>query len=348
MPVNKNALIRYRTIDKCLRNKGKVYSLYDLAEECDKALYNAGNLYSDKLSIRTIQKDLQFIQEEYNAEIESQYINRRKYFAYADKSFSIDNSPLSDNDKKTLNQILSTLSLFSGQKQFEWIDEINNQFKSKLNFSESTEKIIEFEENIDLKGREHLGELFDVILNKTVVSIDYKPFDKEKINYIVSPYFLKQYNSRWFLLCKDKNNNNLLNLPLDRIINICLKPEEIFIPSNINFADYFEDMIGVTKFDDAEPKKIIFWIKKERSYYIQTKPIHLTQTLIKDNDIKLRLQKENPNLINGDFYYINVLINYELINTILSFGKDIVIIEPLDVRQKIINVILEMKKQYLL
>ena len=39
MPANKNALIRYKTIDNCLRNHYRRWTLDDLVEACCDALY---------------------------------------------------------------------------------------------------------------------------------------------------------------------------------------------------------------------------------------------------------------------------------------------------------------------
>ncbi len=39
MPVNRNALIRYRTIDKCLQNRRQKWTIEDLIEACSEALY---------------------------------------------------------------------------------------------------------------------------------------------------------------------------------------------------------------------------------------------------------------------------------------------------------------------
>ena len=39
MPVNRNALIRYKTIDNCLRNRYRQWTLEDLIEACSEALY---------------------------------------------------------------------------------------------------------------------------------------------------------------------------------------------------------------------------------------------------------------------------------------------------------------------
>ena len=40
MPANKNALIRYKTIDNCLRNRYRKWTLDDLVEACSDALYD--------------------------------------------------------------------------------------------------------------------------------------------------------------------------------------------------------------------------------------------------------------------------------------------------------------------
>ena len=40
MPANKNALIRYKTIDNCLRNRYRRWTLDDLVDACCEALYD--------------------------------------------------------------------------------------------------------------------------------------------------------------------------------------------------------------------------------------------------------------------------------------------------------------------
>ena len=40
MPANKNALIRYKTIDNCLRNRYRRWTLEDLVDACSEALYD--------------------------------------------------------------------------------------------------------------------------------------------------------------------------------------------------------------------------------------------------------------------------------------------------------------------
>lgn len=72
MSSNKNALIRYKTLDKCLKNKYKQYTLEDLIDQCSEALFELEGKESF-VSKRTVQLDLQNMRSEkfgYEAPIE--------------------------------------------------------------------------------------------------------------------------------------------------------------------------------------------------------------------------------------------------------------------------------------
>lgn len=90
MPVNKNALLRYKTIDICLRNRARKWTLEDLIVACSDALYE----YTGKdayISRRTIQLDLQKMRSDelgYNAPI---VVKDKRYYTYEDPDYSITN-----------------------------------------------------------------------------------------------------------------------------------------------------------------------------------------------------------------------------------------------------------------
>lgn len=72
MPVNKNALIRYKTIDKCLRNRYRRWTIEDLVDACSDALYEMEAI-NKGVSMRTVQGDIQIMRSDklgYNAPIE--------------------------------------------------------------------------------------------------------------------------------------------------------------------------------------------------------------------------------------------------------------------------------------
>ena len=93
MPANKNALIRYKTIDRCLRNRYRRWTIDDLVDACSDALYDMEGI-TKGISKRTVQGDIQIMRSDklgYNAPIET-YGNG--YYRYSDPDYSISDTPL--------------------------------------------------------------------------------------------------------------------------------------------------------------------------------------------------------------------------------------------------------------
>ena len=107
MPVNKNALIRYKTIDRCLRNRYRRWTLDDLVEACSDALYEMEGI-TRGVSVRTIQGDLQVMRSDklgYEAPIE---VYDNKYYRYEDPDYSITDNPMNED---TCELVLKAISM---------------------------------------------------------------------------------------------------------------------------------------------------------------------------------------------------------------------------------------------
>ena len=108
MPANKNALIRYKTIDRCLRNRFRRWTIDDLTEACSDALYEMEGIMKG-VSVRTVQGDLQIMRSDklgYNAPIE---VYDRIYYRYADTDYSISDTPLTEEDCDLLKEAVELL-----------------------------------------------------------------------------------------------------------------------------------------------------------------------------------------------------------------------------------------------
>ena len=108
MPANKNALIRYKTIDRCLRNRFRRWTIDDLTEACSAALREMEGI-TKGVSVRTVQGDLQMMRSDklgYNAPIE---VFDRVYYRYADPNYSINGMPLTEDDCRLLRQAVEML-----------------------------------------------------------------------------------------------------------------------------------------------------------------------------------------------------------------------------------------------
>jgi len=325
MATNKNAIIRYQTLDKCFRNTGRMYFIDDLLNECNNALAMHNGAESC-INRRQLFYDIRFMESEqgWSVPLEVHKHGKKSYYRYSNPSFSINNQPLNETEANQIKSALMVMSRFTGTPQFEWINEIIPLLKNKLGIIKQEKPAISFEYNIDLKGIEHLTPIFNAIVNEQVLKIDYKSFSEEQIHqFIFHPYYLKQYNNRWFAFgLNQKNNNPYWNLPLDRIVAIEVSTIK-YIETDIDWDDYFFDIVGVTRFANEQPIDIVLEFSNEQAPYIITKPLHPTQK---------HTQTEE-----GLIVRIKVIPNYEFVKLILSFGEKVKVIEPINLREKILE-----------
>lgn len=339
MPTNKNALSRIKFLDELLSDRHHFYNLNDLTEKCNEKLES---IDEKPVTRRMIEKDLYYIKYgTFCAEIEKYSAAGKRCLRYADPSFSIFTKKLSNDEKNLLQETLSTLGQFDGLKNFEWLED----FKKRLNI-EDRRRIICFSNNPYLKNSNILGQIFDFISNRVVVHLSYQRFGyKNPQNIELFPYLLKQYNDRWYLVGGETNSDKILALALDRIVKVYPSENQHYKDPSEDFDEYFDDIIGVSNFSENPVLHIVFWVSDCSKDYVLTKPLHGSQkTISGDNEISLRT--EYPMLSKGNFFSIECKCNYELIRDLSSFGKDLLVLNPIEIQDKIKQRILEMAESY--
>lgn len=324
MSVNKLALIRYKTIDDCLRNKLRRWTLEDLIEKVSDVLYNLEGI-STGISRRTLQSDLQLMRSDklgYNAPI---IVLERKYYTYSDKDFSITKAPINEADVEKMKEVVGMLKQFSGFSYFEDMSELiarleNNLYRSTQRSPDG----IQFEDNKLLKGREFITPLYQAILRRQSLLLEYQSFRAARPqHFICYPYLLKEYRNRWFLIMKVKGKAILFTVALDRIIGFQELPKEKYIPyAGVDFERYYSDLLGVTKNETDRGHRVILFVSKEHAPYVLTKPLHHSQQVL----------KEDPA---GMIIRIDVVLNFELEREILGFGEAIKVLAPRLLKSKI-------------
>ena len=333
MATNRHAQIRYTILDRCFSNFSRQFNYEDLLDEINIVLYD---LSTEGIKLRQLQYDIDHMKSDAGWEInldESLKKGRKKIFRYLDKNFSIANHPLNVNDAEQLETTLAILSRYKHRAEFSWLEELIPRMEQAFDLVSSGENgAIGYQENIDLKGREFIGTLFNLILKRKQTKLVYEPYGKPKQEEIICPYHLKQYNNRWFLFCYNEKYEAISNYPLDRIVSL-EELSEAFEPSTISWMDYFEDIIGVTKPVEFEIATIKLKFSEKRLNYVLTKPIHGTQKLDVTADTK-------------DIIKIEVIPNRELYQLLLSFGADVEVISPQHVREKMKEKIEKMKNNY--
>ena len=339
MATNKNALIRYKHLDTLLSDRHHYYDINDLTEKVNQLLQDEG---FQTVTRRCIEKDLVYLSERpFCAPIKRFKHNGKNCVAYKNPSFSIFIQEMSREERHLLRELLNTLGQFDGLDNFEWLD----KFKSGL--GNTRRQIISFSNNPYLKNSNLLGTLFDFISSEVVICLSYHTFVNPTVRSIAfHPYLLKQYNDRWFLLGAADDDGKILSFALDRIDNVEPLPEKKYAPSPDNLSDRFEDIVGVTLYEDRPIEHIVFWASDASKDYIMTKPIHESQTFIK-GETENNLHEKHPQFEGGAFFSIDCIPNYELIRELCSFGKDLIVLEPSSIQNQVFNRISMMVEDYL-
>jgi predicted DNA-binding transcriptional regulator YafY len=196
----------------------------------------------------------------------------------------------------------------------------NNLYKS----AHRNKSHIQLEGNKLLKGLEFITPLYQAILDKKTVQIEYKSFRAtESQSFICYPYLLKEYRNRWFLITRAQTKPALFTLALDRMISLQDLPGEKFINyDGVDFDRYYDDLIGVTKSERDRAHKVLLFIDKDNAPYVLTKPLHHSQQLIEERE-------------NGIVIRIDVVLNFELEREILGFGEYMQVLAPRHLAKKI-------------
>lgn len=318
MPSNKNALIRYRFLDGLLSDRHHYYDRKTLWERVNGMLRDAG---FNEVTRRCIETDIiDLMDAPFNAPIEEYPVNGKICLRYK-RGFSIFKEELSREEQNLLREVLNTIGQFDGLDNFEWLE----KFKIGLGNSRRR-RIISFSNNPYLQNSNLLGTLFDQISNKVVIRLSYHTFTDSTIRSIVfHPYLLKQYNDRWYLLGAADSDKAILHFALDRIDKVESLPGQKYEEYTEDLSERFDDIVGVTLYEDRPVEHILCWVSDKSKGYIDTKPIHGSYKP-KKGEAEQQLRVEYPQPQGGMFFTLDCINNYELIRELCSYGKELIVL----------------------
>ena len=329
MPVDKQVLLRYKILNRCFRNRYKEYTIDDLVDACNDALRKADK---QDVSKRTIQNDINTLEADYGIMLDEKLKRgRQRLYRYRDTSYSLPFLRMNDEERNKIQDAIRVLEDFEGDPLYDWARTLLMQVGGGM-FNVDTSSVVSFQSNPDLKGLNLFGKLLQAILTKRTLKMVYTPFGKDSYTERVYPYHLKQFNDRWYLIAQAVGYDTYGHYALDRIESF----EEISLhykEPEVDFSEYFDDIIGVTVPERYEPVDVILRVWNNRFHYIKTKPLHLSQRIIAEEGGYTRIS-------------INVKINKELISLLLSFGPDVEVIAPASLRKMLAKDIHVMSEKY--
>ena len=320
MPKNRQALIRYHAIDACLRQRGKSYTLEMLMEASSEALADATG-ETEPVSKRTTQRDIAHMRQDYGAPIE---VEGHKYYYYSEPGFSITNSPLTREDLDTLHEALALLRQFEDFAQVGQLADIIQRVEDRINLrARPVRGVVAFETIVAVPGRQFLAPLYEAIIARQAVRLSYQPFHyPEPERLTVSPHFLKEYNSRWYVLATEHGTEQLRLFALDRMQQATPSPAPYQPQEALSPETYFQHVIGVTLPPEQDIQCVRIWASPQQAPYLKTRPWHPSQRVVAEDE-------------NGIVLEFQLIPNYELRSRILSFGAAVRVLSPRSLAQVI-------------
>lgn len=335
MPVNLAAHNRHRIINARLRRRDISNKWKDLAIACYMELKDQYKSYKVP-SRSTIFADLQYLRDTehgYGAVIE----NINGSYHYYDPQFSIEHVRATPRQVDAILQAFILIKQLTQNDQLANIKEVVSLLEKKL--TSSTDKkllikpIIYFEESTNYPSHQWIDDFYDLCYRKETCRISYQPFNDNGHNYVYSPYYLKEYNNRWYIIAYCHEKNMIFNLALDRIISITRSFEDFDESHYIDHSTFYNEIIGVSK-DDKATEDILIKVSALSAKYLDTKPLHHSQ------------QKFGTEADGCVIFSFKVIPNYEFYYKVLAFGPNMEIIKPVNVRNQIAVLIDKMKAFY--
>jgi predicted DNA-binding transcriptional regulator YafY len=191
--------------------------------------------------------------------------------------------------------------------------------------SDSWQLYIQAEKSLGEGGMDFMGPILDAIRSKNKCFIKYQRFNsEEKKSYIFHPYVLKQYRNRWYVIGYFENRKASGTFALDRIQSLEPLKENFIIDKNFSSENYFKYSFGISVQQNQKPEKIKLSFHPNEAPFIKSQPLHQSQKIVLESEKEFIIELE-------------VWIGFELINSILGFGKQVKILEPLSLQQEIIE-----------
>ena len=273
----------------------------------------------DVISKRLLQDNLKELREKYGAEFaENLSRGREKLWRYKDTNFSIMHQ--ASTDMEVIRKSIESLGVFKGDPRYDMLRFYLIELENGI--SENASNFMSFDNNSEAKGLEFIEDIMNAIVHKYPLKMWYKPFTSaEEIIRNIHPYHLRQYNRRWYVFAFSEEHDDIHNYPLDRIIKLkhLSKP---YIESNVDFDEYFDDIVGVTNYKNSALEKVVLKVSNKSIDYIRTKPLHWSQTELKgcsnDNETVIQLKLK---------------VNTELKMILFSYSDAIEVMEPAWLRE---------------
>ncbi len=322
MPANKFAMFRYMLIDNMLR-RGRRVSLQEIRHACRDRL-------GVEVSESTILHDISDLRSDSTLGFRAPIANKDGYYYYDEDNYSIFGANLSEDEAVALVFFREVLEMFSDTEIYSdfkgaiqrLIDGMGVYFR--MHTSGALENKVQVEKVPEMGGSQYLDTVLDALANQEVLEVTYRSFTSRKERtHFVSPYLLKEYRNRWYLIGYNSRHRQVATYALDRVTGMDYRPDRRFEESGFDPEEYYRHAVGITVRNSGEPLNIKLSFTPVQARYVETLPLHESQELVKSNDKKV-------------IFKYHLVPNFEFTSRILGWGDQVEVLSPLSYRKEII------------
>ncbi|SFV30655.1 helix-turn-helix transcriptional regulator [Thermoflavifilum thermophilum] len=335
MPLNKNAMARYKAIDERLRRKDY--------PSLEKLVNYVSQKLGKSVSVRTIQKDLYDMR--YSAELNFKapidYHYQRRGYYYKEPNYSINSLPVTEYDLNGLEIAINILEHFKHITLIRRFEDAIRQIADAVKISKErlvqSQGMLHIDLSAEYAGARWIEDLAEAIVNRNWVKIKHKSYQRnEEHEYRLAPYHIREYQHRFYVVGmskrKDQQENKVRIFGLDRITNIWPTRDHFDVPENFEPHKYFANIIGISN-PENDPEDIELWFDAQQCKYVLNHPIHASQQLLEQTEDGCRVR-------------LKLVINYELMMLLLSYGSHVKVLSPAHLARQIQEEIQKMAAQY--
>ncbi|MFK7048853.1 WYL domain-containing protein [Flavobacterium davisii] len=246
-----------------------------------------------------------------------------------------------DRDKKDIFDLFGIIIQYNRKEKVYYIEEdlieqstfrIMEAFSihQALKLSNKISSNVLLESRIP-SGTQFINGLLYAIQNFLQISFNHTKFwDTVTTLRKVKPLAIKEAQHRWYLIAYDTSDKTIKNFGLDRISNLNISDIK-FKPLIFNVQTKYEHAFGIET--NEPPVKVILQFSWHQGKYIKAFPLHSSQKIIDDNN---------------DFLLIELFIHptYDFIMEIFKYGDQVIVIEPISIRNSIIEKANNMLRAY--
>ena len=190
------------------------------------------------------------------------------------------------------------------------------------------------------EGEEYLDTIIRGIKTNRRLRIGYKKFQAEGYEKTVCPYALKLFRQRWYLLALN-DDDQIRIYALDRMTMVELTDETFEMPADFSAQTYFSEYFGVLT-TDTPLVHVVVRAHKWMPNYLRTLPLHHSQRELESGEIT---HADSSTTAYTDFSF-DIRPTSDFLGELLRHSDGIEVLQPLDLRERMRQMIAETLKRY--